>query len=107
MKSITNESDSDYELGVAYTDLCHDEGCSWTLADGVVQWVCCCNEHLCNTGFPVPANTTTVVISTTTSASGASTSKSKIPVLISALMIIIISHKNMKLFSIISKDLSL
>jgi hypothetical protein len=98
MKSITNKSDSDYELGVAYTGLCHDEGCSWTLTDGAVKWVCCCNEHLCNTGFP---------ISTTTPASGVSTSKSTILVLISALMILIIPHKNIKLFSFISRDLPL
>ncbi len=100
MKAITNESDSQYQLGAGDADLCHDEGCSWTLTNGVLQWVCCCNKYLCNTGFPIPANTTI-------SASDVSTSKSVILVLISALMIIIIPHKKIKLFSFIFKDLSL
>ncbi|CAM2728313.1 unnamed protein product [Rotaria socialis] len=58
--SIINESDSSYELGVAYTDLCQHVGCSWAEADGVIQWVCCCDQHLCNTGIPLPISTTTV-----------------------------------------------
>ncbi|CAF2205908.1 unnamed protein product, partial [Rotaria magnacalcarata] len=59
-KSVTNESDSSYELGVAYTGLCQHVGCSWTEADGIIQWVCCCDQHLCNTGIPLPISTTTV-----------------------------------------------
>jgi hypothetical protein len=107
MKATTNESDSQYQLDVADADLCHDEGCSWALADGVLQWVCCCNKYLCNTGFPIPANTTTTVISTSTSHSGVSTLKPTNLVLISALMIVIIPYKKIKLFSFIFKDLSL
>jgi len=115
MKSTANESDSDYELGVAYEGLCHDEECSWKVADDVVKWVCCCNQHLCNTGFPVPTNTTTestavtteptsvttepistsnATVSTTTAASGSSIWKSTIVMLTSALMMLIVARKD-------------
>lgn len=112
MKSITNESDSDYELGVAYAGLCNEEGCSWEILDGSLKWLCCCNQHLCNTGFPIPTNTTTVITSTitspsSTSTSGTSTLKSTILILISALMFVIIPDKNIKLLSFIARDLSL
>jgi hypothetical protein len=117
MKSITNESDSDYELGVAYAGLCNEEGCSWEILDGSLKWLCCCNQHLCNAGFPIPTNTTTVITSTITSSSSTSTSgtstsgtstlKSTILILISALMFVIIPDKNIKLLSFISRDLSL
>ncbi|CAF3796693.1 unnamed protein product [Rotaria sp. Silwood1] len=40
-KSTTNESDSTYELGVAYEGLCHNVGCLWTEADGVLEWALC------------------------------------------------------------------
>ncbi|UJR07524.1 hypothetical protein I4U23_011812 [Adineta vaga] len=58
-KSVSNDTDNDYELGVAHDGLCHEEGCSWIVEDTKTWWICCCNEHLCNKGVPHPPTTTT------------------------------------------------